>query len=94
MGLASIFPTARTDLVSRTVDGEVVILDRAQQFVHQLNVTASLIWVRCDGATPVTGIAEHFATDVRCHPDDVLADVCEAIAEFEKLGLLAQAKRR
>src|SRR5688572_25028723 len=39
----------RPDLVTRTIDGEVVILDQSAGTVHHLNATASHIWSECDG---------------------------------------------
>src|SRR5262245_12987287 len=49
--------TRRPDLTTCTVDGEVVIFDRAAGFVHQLNATASRIWDACDGTHSVEDIA-------------------------------------
>jgi PqqD family protein of HPr-rel-A system len=85
-------PTRRADLVTRTVDGEVVILDRATGNVHRLNATASFIWNHCDGTSTSAEIAARVATNFERTPEQVLADVTEALANLERLGLLAQPK--
>lgn len=82
-------PTRRSDVVSRVVDGEVVILDRPTGNVHRLNATASLIWDHCDGASTPADIAAHVAAHFDRTPDQVLGDVMETLANLEKLGLLA-----
>ena len=82
-------PTRRSDLVTRVVDGEVVILDRARRNIHRLNATASFIWSDCDGKSTASDIATHLAASFESTPDEVLGDVVEAIANLERLGLLA-----
>ena len=79
----------RLDLVTRTVNGEIVILDHPGGFVHRLNASASRIWTYCDGSTSAREIAERFASDVAQPPENVIADVLGTISEFERLGLLA-----
>jgi hypothetical protein len=80
--------TRRPDLLTCTVDGEVVILDRAAGFVHQLNPTASHIWSACDGGQEVDEIAAGMATSFEGAPEAVLNDVIRTLADFERLGLL------
>jgi hypothetical protein len=80
--------TRRPDLMTSTVDGEVVILDRAAGFVHQLNPTASHIWRACDGGHEVHEIAAGVAASFESAPDAVLDDVIRTLADFERLGLL------
>jgi len=83
-------PMRRADLDTRTVDGEVVILDRAKGVIHRLNATASCIWHDCDGKSTATEIATRLAARVQSTPDEVLGDVIDAIANLERLGLLAR----
>lgn len=82
-------PTRRAGLVSRVVDGEVVILDREAGNIHRLNATASFIWDQCDGKTTPTEIAERLAASFDGAPGQLLGVVVEAIADLERLGLLA-----
>ena len=70
------------------MDDEIVILDRAAGYVHQLNATASQIWRACDGRHSVEDIAAQVTERFDSAPEAVLRDVATAIAEFERLGLL------
>lgn len=83
-------PLRRSDLVTRTVDGEIVILDLANGAVHRLNATASCIWNDCDGKSTATEIAIRLAATVQSTPDEVLGDVIAAISSLDRLGLLAR----
>ena len=51
-------------LISQTVDGELLILNREQEKIHQLNPIASFIWQRLDGQVSidqiVTAITERY----------------------------------
>lgn len=74
--------------MTRTIDGEIVVLDQQRGFVHRLNTSASRIWTYCDGTRPLQQLAEAFALDVGLPADEVLADVASVIAEFDRLQLL------
>jgi hypothetical protein len=83
--------TRRPDLTTCTVDGEVVILDRAAGYVHQLNPTASEIWAACDGQHSPQDIAARLQERFNGVSDAVLLDVETVLAQFEQLGLLMHA---
>ena len=83
-------PRSRPDVVTRIVDGEAVILDRAHGNIHRLNATATCIWTECDGKKTVAEIANRLAASFQRTPDEVLADVEETIASLERLGLLTR----
>ena len=59
------------------LEGETVVLDRREELIHQLNMTASYIWERCDGLhTPdeiSNELCEAFDVDVSTARQDVLA---------------------
>ena len=78
----------RPDLVTCTVDDEIVILDRAAGYVNQLNGTASQIWRACDGSNTAEDIAAQVTEHCENAPETVLRDVVTALAEFDRLGLL------
>ena len=83
--------TRRPDLTTCTVDGEVVILDRAAGYVHQLNPTASEIWAACDGQHSPHDIAARLQERFNGVTDAVLRDVETVLTQFEQLGLLLDA---
>jgi len=81
----------RPDLVTRSIDGEVVILDRSAGTVHHLNATASHIWSECDGTQSAADIAARVAASFNGVPETVLEDVLATLADFRRLGLLVDA---
>jgi Coenzyme PQQ synthesis protein D (PqqD) len=80
----------RTDLITRSVAGETVILDRLSGHVHTLNVTASCIWEVCDGAHSPSDMAAHVFSRFDGTPDDVLRDVLRTLDQFEQMGLVTR----
>lgn len=81
-------PKRRSDLETRTVGDEVIVLDAAGQRVHRLNGSASYIWDCCDGRTSVPEIVSRLATAFTVTEDAVSGDVQNTIAEFDRLGLM------
>ncbi len=81
-------PLRRPDLMTRLIEGEVVILDREAGKVHQLNPTASCIWNNCDGSSSVGLIAERLAAMFDVAPEAALRDVEVLVGELQGLGLL------
>ena len=78
----------RPDLVTRTIDGEVIILDQSAGTVHHLNSTAGHIWSTSDGPHSAADIAARMAASVEEEPETVLRDVVATLADFQRLGLL------
>jgi hypothetical protein len=81
-------PLRRTDLMTRLIEGEVVILDREAGKVHQLNPTAGYVWNNCDGSSTVGSIAERLAEAFDVTPEKALRDVEALLQELQGLGLL------
>ncbi len=81
-------PMHRPDLITRIIDGEVVILDRVAEKVHQLNPTASCIWDSCDGTLTAAEIAARVAQRFDVPANQAQDDVVATLADFERLGLL------
>jgi Coenzyme PQQ synthesis protein D (PqqD) len=84
-----VLPKRRSDVLSRTVDDELVILDRQTGHVHRLNSTASCIWSYCDGQNTPADIAAHVAKDFSRSADLILCDVLDAVEKLRRLGLLS-----
>jgi PqqD family protein of HPr-rel-A system len=81
----------RSDLLTTTVDGEVVIFDQAAGVVHQLNRTASHIWSLCDGEPDIDDISARLAASFDDVPAAVTQDIVKTLADFERLGLLVDS---
>jgi hypothetical protein len=78
----------RPDLVTRTVDGELIILDRTAETVHHLNATATYIWSACDGTHSANDIAASLTASFGDVPPTVLDDVLTTLADFRRRGFL------
>ena len=81
-------PRRRTDVNSRVVEGEMVVLDRHHEFIHQLNLTATYIWERCDGKASLEDIAAQLAETFDVEYETALNDVVRVIRDFQHLQLL------
>ena len=81
-------PRPRSDLNTRVIDDEVVILDRANGNIHRLNATASAIWNLCDGRNTAEEISRQVAAAFQVTPADVLPDVLRTVEDFQRLNLL------
>src|SRR5262245_13619401 len=77
----------RKDVSERTIEGEILILDRSNGRVHHLNSTASYIWQHCDGLTTkaiAKQLAEAFQVDAALAEPDVVA----LLGEMKTMNLL------
>jgi hypothetical protein len=72
------------------VDGELVLLDRAGGWVHQLNGTASFVWSRLDGSSSTEWIARQVVDAFEVDPATASRDVAAIVDQFRALGLLAE----
>ena len=83
-----ICPKRRTNVNSRTVEGETVVLDRSNKQIHQLNQTASYIWERCDGVSTLQAIAQQLAETFAVDGETAIRDVTAVVVQFHALHLL------
>ena len=86
--IRSTHPRCRTDLKTRVVEGEVVVLDRQGEMVHQLNRTASYIWQHCDGESSAATIAREMCQDFEVDYPTALQDVLNTLEQLDKIKLL------
>lgn len=84
----AIYPKRRTDVTTRDVDGETLILDRKNEDVHQLNRSASYVWQYCDGQKSTHEIAMSMAKDFTIDLEAAERDVVDLITKLTALGLL------
>src|SRR5262245_57464686 len=81
-------PVRRSDLLTRMVNDEIIILDHTTGTVHRLNPTATCIWQHCDGAHTAEDIAGEVAGRFAEAPEQLVDDVVETLTRLEGLGLL------
>lgn len=84
----SLYPRRRSGVRARAVDGEVLILDRQRQLVHQVNQTARFIWERCDGHHTLVHIADELAEAFDVEPVTAEHDVAATVRQLEAVGLV------
>jgi hypothetical protein len=82
------YPKKRIDVNSRSIDHELVILDRQNGSIHQLNQTAGIVWVHCDGRTSVQEIAMRITDLFEVDLSSAIGDVEKAIHQLNDIGLL------
>jgi hypothetical protein len=87
-GLAGVYPTRRPGVRARAVDGEMLLLNRQRQLVHQLNPTARYIWERCDGRHTVMNIVDELGQAFDIDAETVTSDVAAAVRQLETAGLV------
>jgi methyltransferase-like protein len=85
-------PRQRAGLTARTVGGEIILLDRVTNQVHQLNVTASFVWQRCDGEHTGPDIAEALLGAYDVDPLTARDAVVGTLHQLNELGLLGPAQ--
>lgn len=88
------FPKRRSDLSTRSTEGEKLILDREGGVIHQLNSTASMIWELCDGRTSVEEMVSRIVEAFDVDKTVVDADVKKTLIEFGTLNLLEKKLER
>ena len=68
---------------------EVMLHDRRSDLTHELNPSASAVWLLIDGRHTVDQIAAELADLFHAPQADVEAGVRQAMGQFEALGVLA-----
>jgi len=84
------YPQRRLHLVSRIIEGEMVILNREAGVLHRLNPIASFIWQCCDGTSRVDDIVTRLANAYDVDFMTCKKDVSETISKLELLKLLTR----
>jgi hypothetical protein len=82
--------TQRPDVRIQQVDGETLVLDDQNGYIHQFNDTASFVWRQCDGKSSVTEIARRFAREFDLEDFVATKDVAEVIEQLRDLNLLSE----
>ena len=83
------FYTQKRDVRIQQVDGETLVLDEQNGYIHQFNDTASFVWQQCDGKSSLTEIVQRFAREFDLEDFVATKDVSEVIEKLRDLELLS-----
>ena len=87
-GLSVLRLKRRTDVQSRLVDGELIVLDRDNDLIHQFNKTATFIWERCDGRRSAAEIAHEICDSFEVDEPTAVREVIETLERLQNLELI------
>ena len=78
----------RTGVQSRLVEGELIVLDREHDLIHQLNKTATFIWEHCDGQQSAAEIANALCENFEVDEATAIKEVIETLERLQNLQLI------
>jgi hypothetical protein len=81
-------PRRRTGLHTRLVDGEMIVLDREHDLIHQFNKTATFIWEHCDGQRSAAEVAQEICENFEVDEATAAKEVLETVERLENLELI------
>ncbi len=85
----ALLPKARSEeIVTRDVDGELLIYDRTRDRAHCLNETAAAVWNLCDGCTAVPELARSLRKALGVPVADIVIQL--ALKQLSAKHLLAE----
>jgi len=79
-------------LLVERLDGELLVYDLDSHKAHCLNITAALIWGRCDGRTSIKDMARSLEEESGTRMDEAI--ILYGIEQLEKARLLVEGGRR
>jgi hypothetical protein len=92
-GLSRLRLKRRPDVRSRLVDGEMIVLDREKDLIHQFNQTATFIWERCDGHRSAAEIAHEICETFEVDEPTAVREVIETLQRLQNLELVGEEHR-
>ena len=78
----------RTGVQSRLVEGELIVLDREHDLIHQFNKTATFIWEHCDGRQSAADIAHAVCESFEVDEATAMKEVIETLERLQNLELI------
>ena len=78
----------RTGVQSRLVEGEMIVLDREHDLIHQFNKTATFIWEHCDGQQSAADIANAVCESFEVDEATATKEVIETLERLQNLELI------
>lgn len=80
--------SVRENLSSQEIDGELVILDKDNGQIHQLNSVASTIWQYIESGLDIPAISEQLTQYYEIDGATAKADLDKVLQQFKELKLL------
>jgi hypothetical protein len=80
-----------TDVISRRVGDEIVLIKDDGQATHVLNKTAAAIWELCNGEYNLDEIADRLCERFDVSFKEIRADIEEIIDRLMEVGVLVQS---
>ena len=84
----ALFRKRSAGITEHQVAGEVLLLDVDSGQIHQLNVTATYIWRKCDKVESREELAAAFAAQFSIEHKEALRDVSETLVTLQQLNLV------
>ena len=81
-------PAVRSDLITATIDDELVIFDPVGSTVHQLDPLGAVIWQFLDGSSTISALVEDLADGFGAPPATVRADLDQLLEKLDSEHLL------
>ncbi len=78
----------KAGLTCRDLDGELVVLDAATGYIHQMNPTGALIWKLLDGGTSIESIETRLSDEFDLDAEEARRDVLGFVEQLRHAGLL------
>lgn len=86
--ILELIPFPRSGVELADMEGEGVLYSYEKETMVHLNKSAAVIWRLCDGKRTVKEITELIADAFPDAADQVVIDVSETLARFQKEGVL------
>ena len=83
-------PKQNPDTTIEQVADELLVLDRARDQLHRLNVTASWVFSRCDGKTTTAQLLDGLMAQFDVDRATAERDIAAMLLQLESLGLIDQ----
>ncbi|UHD17151.1 HPr-rel-A system PqqD family peptide chaperone [Thiocapsa bogorovii] len=78
----------KAGLTYRDLDGELIVLDAATGYIHQMNPTGALIWRLLDGGTSIESIETRLSDEFDLDAEEARRDVLGFVEQLQRAGLL------
>jgi hypothetical protein len=81
-------PVTKECVELEELDDGCILYDTEKDEVHSLNITATAVWICCDGKHSIQEIADVVEKSFKSESKPVLRDIVKTIKDFSKKKLL------